>query len=417
MEFFIVYSLLAAALGLFMAWGIGANDVANAMGTSIGSKVLSLRQAIIVAAIFEFLGAVLAGGQVTETIRSGIIDTPAAAVAPELLLRGMLAALAAAGTWLLIATSRGWPVSTTHAIVGAIIGFAVVGMGAGAVHWPVVGAIAASWVVSPILGGLIAFLLFTSVRGLILNKPDPLHRARLIVPFYMFLGGFVVALMTLLKGLKNIGLDLTAAQALLLALAAGLVVSMIGIFFIRRIPDPPDHDHEQQHRQVEKVFAVLMVLTACAIAFAHGSNDVANAVGPLAAIISIIENGKVTPNSNVPLWILLLGGIGIVIGLATYGRHVIATIGKRITHLTPSRGFAAELAAASTVVLASGGGLPVSTTQILVGAVLGVGFARGIAAINLNVVRSIFLSWAITLPAGAALATVYFYLFRLLPGV
>jgi len=417
MEFFIVYSLLAAALGLFMAWGIGANDVANAMGTSIGSKVLSLRQAIIVAAIFEFLGAVLAGGQVTETIRSGIIDTPVAAVAPELLLRGMLAALAAAGTWLLIATSRGWPVSTTHAIVGAIIGFAVVGMGAGAVHWPVVGAIAASWVVSPILGGLIAFLLFTSVRGLILNKPDPLHRARLIVPFYMFLGGFVVALMTLLKGLKNIGLDLTAAQALLLALAAGLVVSMIGIFFIRRIPDPPDHDHEQQHRQVEKVFAVLMVLTACAIAFAHGSNDVANAVGPLAAIISIIENGKVTPNSNVPLWILLLGGIGIVIGLATYGRHVIATIGKRITHLTPSRGFAAELAAASTVVLASGGGLPVSTTQILVGAVLGVGFARGIAAINLNVVRSIFLSWAITLPAGAALATVYFYLFRLLPGV
>src|SRR5699024_1135116 len=367
MEFFIVYSLLAAALGLFMAWGIGANDVANAMGTSIGSKVLSLRQAIIVAAIFEFLGAVLAGGQVTETIRSGIIDTPAAAVAPELLLRGMLAALAAAGTWLLIATSRGWPVSTTHAIVGAIIGFAVVGMGAGAVHWPVVGAIAASWVVSPILGGLIAFLLFTSVRGLILNKPDPLHRARLIVPFYMFLGGFVVALMTLLKGLKNIGLDLTAAQALLLALAAGLVVSMIGIFFIRRIPDPPDHDHEQQHRQVEKVFAVLMVLTACAIAFDHGSNDVANAVGPLAAIISIIENGKVTPNSNVPLWILLLGGIGIVIGLATYGRHVIATIGKRITHLTPSRGFAAELAAASTVVLASGGGLPVSTTQILVG--------------------------------------------------
>lgn len=416
MEYFVLYCVLAGALGLFMAWGIGANDVANAMATSIGSRVLTLKQAVIVAAIFEFLGAVLAGGEVTSTVRKGMIDSELMAGDPQLLIAGMLAALAAAGTWLMLATRAGWPVSTTHSIVGAIIGFAVVGIGFDAVHWDKVSTIVASWVVSPVIAGVLAFILFTTVRSLILETREPLRNARRYVPFYMFLGGALITLVTLLKGLKHIGLEMSMMQAYVLAGIMGLVIMFVGIFFIRRIPTPEENDREKQFQAVERVFAVLMVLTACAMAFAHGSNDVANAIGPVAAILSTASTGSVLQQSPIPLWVLLLGGIGIVAGLATYGRKVIATVGEQITHLTPSRGFAAELAAAGTVVMASGTGLPISTTQTLVGAVLGVGFARGIAAINLGVVRSIFFSWVITLPAGAALAAMFFFLFRLLPG-
>lgn len=416
MEYFVLYSLMAAALGLFMAWGIGANDVANAMATSIGSRVLTLKQAVFVAAIFEFLGAILAGGEVTSTVRKGMIDTELLAGDPQMLIAGMLAALAAAGTWLMVATHAGWPVSTTHSIVGAIIGFAVVGIGFDAVHWDKVTTIVASWIVSPVIAGVLAFILFTTVRTLILETRDPLRNARRYVPFYMFLGGALITLVTLLKGLVHVGLHLTMLQSYAIATIVGLIITAIGIFFIRRIATPDEDDREKQFQAVERVFAVLMVLTACAMAFAHGSNDVANAVGPVAAILSTAKTGSVLQQSPIPLWVLLLGGIGIVAGLATLGRKVIATVGEQITHLTPSRGFAAELAAAGTVVLASGTGLPISTTQTLVGAVLGVGFARGIAAINLGVVRSIFFSWVITLPAGAALAAMFFFLFRLLPG-
>jgi len=416
MEYFVLYTLMAAALGLFMAWGIGANDVANAMATSIGSRVLTMRQAVLVAAIFEFLGAVLAGGEVTSTVRKGMIDTELLVGDPQLLIAGMLAALAAAGTWLMLATRAGWPVSTTHSIVGAIIGFAVVGIGFDAVHWEKVSAIVASWVVSPIIAGVLAFILFTTVRRLILETTEPLQNARRYVPFYMFLGGTLITLVTLLKGLKHVGLNLSMVESYSLAAFVGLIITVIGIYFIRRIPTPAENDREKQFQAVERVFAVLMVLTACAMAFAHGSNDVANAVGPVAAILSTAKTGSVLQQSPIPVWVLLLGGVGIVFGLATYGRKVIATVGHQITHLTPSRGFAAEMAAAGTVVMASGTGLPISTTQTLVGAVLGVGFARGIAAINLGVVRSIFFSWVITLPAGAGLAAMFFYIFRLLPG-
>lgn len=416
MEYYLLYVLLAAGLGLFMAWGIGANDVANAMATSIGSRVLTLRQAVVIAAIFEFLGAVLAGGEVTSTVRKGIVDSQLLVGDPQMLIAGMLAALASAGTWLMLATRAGWPVSTTHSIVGAIIGFAVVGIGVDAVHWQQVTTIVASWVVSPIIAGAIAFLLFNSVRRLILETREPLQNARRYVPMYMFLGGALITLVTLTKGLKHIGLPLSMAESYVVATGVGFLIMLAGIFFIRRIPTPPENDREQQFVAVERVFAVLMVLTACSMAFAHGSNDVANAVGPVAAILSTASTGSVLQQSSVPLWVLLLGGVGIVIGLATYGRFVIATVGEQITHLTPSRGFAAEMAAAATVVMASGTGLPISTTQTLVGAVLGVGFARGIAAINLGVVRSIFFSWIITLPAGAGLAAMFFYLFRLLPG-
>jgi PiT family inorganic phosphate transporter len=412
MEFSLWYLGLAAAFGLFMAWGIGANDVANAMATSVGSKALTIKQAILVAAVFEFAGAFLAGGQVTSTIRKGIIDASSVESNPELLIFGMLAALLAAAVWLLIASRKGWPVSTTHSIVGAIVGFAAVGIGVESVHWSKVGAIAASWVVSPMLSGVLAFLIFMSVQKLILGTDDPLKNARKYVPVYIFAVGFILALVTLLKGLKHIGLDLSTGESIWVAVASGFITMFIGIAAIKRIKINPDEDVDFRFTNVEKIFGVLMVFTACGMAFAHGSNDVANAVGPVAAIVSIVKTGAVAQESALATWILLLGAVGIVLGLATYGWRVIRTVGKNITELTPSRGFAAELAAASTVVIASGTGIPVSTTHTLVGAVLGVGIARGIGALNLRVVRNIMLSWVITLPAGGILAIVFFFLLK-----
>ena len=392
-----------------MAWGIGANDVANAMGTSVGARALTLAQAILVACIFEFAGAYLAGGEVTSTIRKGIIDPNLLQDSPDLLVFGMMAALLAAGTWLLIASSRGWPVSTTHSIVGAIVGFAAVGISVDAVSWSKVGSIVSSWVVSPLMSGTIAFIIFLSVQKLILNTNKPFENAKKYVPGYMFLVGFVIAMVTLLKGLKHIGLSLTFGESLTYSIAIGFGIALIGTFFLRKIENTTQQRGDVTFDGVEKVFAVLMVFTACAMAFAHGSNDVANAVGPLAAIASVVQSGgEIAAKSSMPWWILLLGATGIVAGLATLGYKVIETVGRNITELTPSRGFAAELAAATTVVLASGTGLPISTTHTLVGAVLGVGLARGLSAVDFSVVGRIIVSWVVTLPVGAGLSILFF---------
>jgi PiT family inorganic phosphate transporter len=407
-----IYIVLAALFGIFMAWGIGANDVANAMATSVGSKALTIKQAILVAAIFEFLGAVLAGGEVTSTIRKGIVDTELLSDSPELLIYGMLAALLAAGTWLLIASHRGWPVSTTHSIVGAIVGFSAVGIGVDAVQWGKVGTIVMSWVVSPLTAGFIAYVIYQSVLWLILRREDPLERAKRYVPVYMFLAGFTITLVTILKGLKHVGLEISIRDAYLLATGIAVAIAIFGAVIIRRIEPDPKAEKSQHFYTVERVFGVLMVVTACGMAFAHGSNDVANAIGPLAAVVSVAQNGAVLAKAAVPMWILMLGGVGIVIGLATYGIRVISTVVKKITQLTPSRGFAAELAAATTIVIASGTGIPISTTHTLVGAVLGVGLARGIEAIDLRVVARIFVSWVVTIPAGAFLAIMFFFLFK-----
>jgi PiT family inorganic phosphate transporter len=383
------------------------------MGTSVGAKALTIKQAICIAMVFEFAGAYLAGGEVTSTIRKGMIEMDAINAQPELLIFGMMSALLAAGIWLLIATQLGWPVSTTHTIVGAIVGFAAVGIGMDAVKWDKIGTIVISWVASPLLSGTIAFAIFRSVQRLILNTDNPFANAQKYVPVYMFLTGFAISMVTFVKGLKHIGLELSYLESGLWAALAGLVVAVIGKVLLVRVS--PDNDAEEHNRfiQVEKLFAILMVFTACAMAFAHGSNDVANAVGPLAAIVSVINSGGVIAQKSVlPPWILLLGAGGIVFGLITLGYKVIATIGKKITELTPSRGFSAELAAATTVVLASGTGIPVSTTHTLVGAVLGVGLARGVGAIDLRVVGTIFTSWVITLPAGAFLSIIFFYIFK-----
>ncbi len=412
MEHAEIFIILACIFGFFMAWGVGANDVANAMGTSVGSKAVTIKQAFIIAAVFEFAGAYLAGGEVTKTIRKGMIDAQMLSGTPELVVYGMMAALLAAGIWLLVASRAGWPVSTTHSIVGAIVGFAAVGIGMDAVNWGKVGTIVMSWVISPALSGVIAYWLFVSVQRLILDTKEPLENAKRYVPYYIFLVGFIIALVTLFKGLKHVGLHLSTLESYGVAAIIGALVMAIGIVLIKRLKFDPSADRDFHFANVEKVFGVLMIFTACAMAFAHGSNDVANAVGPLAAVVGIAESGEVAQKSIMPSWILLLGGVGIVIGLVTYGHKVIATVGTGITELTPSRGFAATLAAATTVVIASGTGLPISTTHTLVGAVLGVGLARGIASLDLKVVRTIFLSWIVTLPAGAILAICFFFMFK-----
>lgn len=412
-----IFLILACLFGFFMAWGIGANDVANAMGTSVGSRALTITQAILIAMVFEFLGAYLAGGEVTATIRKGIIDADVMQDNPELMVYGMLSALLAAGTWLMIASIKGWPVSTTHSIVGAIVGFAAVGISVDAIHWGKVGSIVASWVVSPLMAGTISYCLFISVKHFILDTDNPFQRAKRFIPVYMWIVGFMMSMVTLLKGLKHVGLDLDLglgsafANAIPVSAAIGLLVAAFGALLLRGIKEVPDEFN--RFGSVERVFAVLMVFTACSMAFAHGSNDVANAVGPLAAVVSTVQSGgEIAAKSAMPWWILLVGALGIVIGLATYGWRVITTVGRKITELTPSRGFAAELGAASTVVIASATGLPISTTHTLVGAILGVGFARGIGALNLRTIGSIFMSWLITLPAGALLAIIFFFIFK-----
>jgi PiT family inorganic phosphate transporter len=421
MEFFTEYGtiliIIAALVGFFMAWGVGANDVANAMGTSVGSKALTIKQAIFIAMIFEFAGAYLAGGEVTSTIRKGIVDSAIFIDRPNDLVFGMLSALLAAGCWLMVASFMGWPVSTTHSIVGAIVGFAAVGVSVDAVNWGKVSTIVASWLVSPVMAGTISFLLFRSVQRLILLQDDPFTKAKRYIPIYMFFVGFLIAMVTILKGLKHVfkdnGTSLSFLESAGIASIAGIIVAIIGSFLLTRIKRDVSLEEGNRFANVERVFAVLMIFTACSMAFAHGSNDVANAVGPLAAVVSIVgSGGDIAANTVMPPWILLLGGGGIVVGLATYGFKVMGTIGRKITELTPSRGFAAELGAAATVVIASGTGLPISTTHTLVGAVLGVGLARGIGALNLRMVGSIFLSWLVTLPAGAGLCIIFFFMFK-----
>ena len=405
-----VFLILAIIFGLYMTWGIGANDLANAMGTSVGAGAVTIKQAICIAIIFEFAGAVLAGGHVTGTIRKGIIDPSAIVNSPEILVYGMLASLLAAAFWLMIASWKGWPVSTTHSIVGALIGFAIVGIGPDAVKWGKVGSVVASWLISPAVGGTISFLLVISTRKLIFDTSNPLKNAKRYAPAYVFLVGFIISLVTMFKGLKHLQINLSVVQSFGVAICFGLLTAGIGWYFISKIEEDREADRDFHFASVEKVFAPMMLFTACAMAFAHGSNDVANGIGPLAAVVSIVSSGgEVMQKSALPLWVLLLGGGGIVLGLITLGYRVMLTVGRKITELTPSRGFCAELAAATTVVLASRTGLPVSTTHILVGAVLGVGLARGIGALDLRVVFNIIISWVVTLPAGGIMAMLFFF--------
>lgn len=414
---------MAIGFGFYMAWSIGANDAANAMGTSVGSKAITFKEAVVIAAIFEFSGAILAGGGVADTMRKGIVD-PAlfaelalfpAGNGAEFFIWGMMASLIAAAVWLHIAAYLGWPVSTTHSIVGAISGFGMVAVGVGNVEWFGLMKIAASWLTSPFIGGVLAFLVFTIIRKFIIDAKDPNKGIRIWSPILAFPVFTVLSLMIFVKGFKNIqdkieGWGIGMVETIGISAVVGVIASLILVFFLRNIRVAVDATSEEKHRTIEKVFRYLQTITACFVAFAHGSNDVANSVGPLAAIVNTIEAGDVITKVPVPTWVLALGGVGIVVGLATYGYKVIETIGTKITEITPTRGFAAEFGAASTILVGSSLGIPLSTTHTVVGAVIGVGFARGINALDLSIIWNILKSWLYTIPFTAVLSIILYYL-------
>lgn len=406
--------VLAGIVGFYMAWNIGANDVANAMGTSVGSGALTLQGAIIVAAIFEFGGAMLVGGSVTNTIKDGIVDVAAVGGDPSVFAVGMTCCLLAAALWLNLASARGWPVSTTHSIVGAVMGFGIIAGGFDAVAWSQMGFIAASWVVSPCLGGVIAFALFRILQRYVLEQTHPVKALRYFGPVMVFPIFFVLTLAMLFKGLKPLNLNFSLEASMTGAAGVGIISMMLAFpTFGALAIDGAELRYGDALFRVEKIFMALQIMTACFVAFAHGSNDVANAIGPLAGVFGALR-GNVEAAVSVPIWIMLLGGVGIVVGLATYGYKVIGTVGNEITELTPSRGFTAEFAAAVTIVAASKLGLPVSTTHTLIGAVIGVGFARTSGSINKGVIKGIVASWLITVPFTAVLTAMIFFLARYL---
>lgn len=469
MEVEVILKIIVLVVGFYMAWNIGANDVSNAMGTSVGSGALTIKRAVFLAAIFEFSGAFFVGSSVSETMQKGLIDTSLFLTDPTLLILGMLGALLGTSIWLQIASYFGWPVSTTHAIVGAILGFGALVGGLDAVRWEEVSSIAISWVISPVVSGIIAYLIFSVLQRKILYAMSPVDATRRLMPGLMGIVFGTFSLSLIFNGLKNINLDISFPAALGISIAIAAFAAVIAYLYFRKVhPErvacsisttPPsaiisldkalkhlqrvqvstyNETHDQvskilaqvrdissnlrtesgfssrtsDYQIVEKMFVWLQILSACFVAFAHGANDVANAVGPVAAVLDIIKNGAITDTSLVPTWLLVLGGVGIVIGLATWGWRVIETVGKKITELTPTRGFCAEFGAATTILIASKLGMPISTTHCLVGAVLGVGLARGIRAINLNILKEIVLSWIITLPTSALMSIIFFYILK-----
>lgn len=421
--------ILVVVAGFYMAWSIGANDVANAMGTSVGSGALTLRKAVFIAAILEFSGAFFFGSHVSETIQHKIIDSSAFASAPLLLACGMLSALIGAGIWMQIATYFGWPVSTTHSIIGAVVGFGIVGGGLEAVYWENVFTIAFSWILSPLLGGLLGFLLFSLLRQVVFFSPNPALAAKRIAPVFVFIVSLILSLIIFLDGIERLSLDLSTHKGVILSLALSAFMSFLSYVYIHyKLPNissvalaPLSGEDEEslaathaEYALVEKIFAKLQIMTACMMAFAHGANDVANAIGPLSAAIMLIRYNTVTAIQPIPSWVLAIGGAGIVVGLATWGWRVIETIGKKITLLTPTRGFTAEFGAAAVIAVASRLGMPISTTHTLVGAVIGVGLARGIGSLDMSTTRNILISWFITVPTGAVLAIItYFVLVKI----
>ncbi|KTC82406.1 inorganic phosphate transporter [Legionella cherrii] len=417
MDYSIIYLVIAVILCFMMTWGVGANDLANVMSTTMGSKAVTVKQAMLIAIIFEFAGAFLGGTGVTETMRDGIINSSQLSGQPLILIEGMLGVLLACTIWMNLASYLGVPVSITNALVGSMVGFGTIVLGPQAIHWNQVSRIAISWVTSPMISGITAFILFTSIQQTIFVKSNPLTKAKLYIPIYLFLIGSILSFITVFKGLNHFHIHLNFKQNLAVTLATSIIITIIGMIFIKRIPEHHRIRRRERFIQVEKYFAVLMAMTACAMAFAHGSNDVALAVGPLSIIHSLVMDSHQTFNANnYPAWIILLGVVGVVTGLLMYGRKVIETVGSAITALTPSRAFAATLSAATTVVVATSTGIPVSATQTLVGAVLGVGLARGIGALNLIVIRNIFMSWVLTLPAASILTILAYKLLHFFLG-
>jgi PiT family inorganic phosphate transporter len=392
--------------GFYMAWNIGANDVANSMASAVGAKAITIRQAVFIAGILNVVGAVFIGSHVTNTIRKGIVSTDILAD-PQVALIGALSALLAAALWVSFATWKSLPVSTTHSIVGAMIGFGIMAGGFSVINWAKLAAVVMSWIISPVFSLVISFLMFKTIVKLILIKKDAFDRALRLSPVFIGLAAFVVVLSFLFKTPLGKNLSMDTWTALLVALILGGLVGYAGKAFIKKFTD------RDEDNGTELVFRKIQIGTSCYVALAQGANDVANAIGPLAVIYFLVNTGTVGAKVPVPVWLLLFGGVGIACGIGMAGHRVMETIGTKITTLTNTRGFAVDFAAASTVLLASKMGLPVSTTHAAVGGVLGVGLAGGIEAVNFRIVLQIMLYWVLTVPAAAVTSMIIFKVLQL----
>jgi len=400
----------ASAIGFYMAWSIGANDVANSMATAVGAKAITFKQAVIIAGLLNFLGAVLLGPQVVETVKGGIIKT-SIITNPQVLLIGFISSLLAAAIWVTLSTWKEMPISTTHSVIGALIGFGLIAGGFASVQWGMVGSVALSWLLSPVFGCILAFLIFKIIVKLIFARDDPVRAARYVGPIIMGFTAFLIMSSLLLKTSlsKMMGIS-SDATALLISFFCLVLVSCVGIYYFRNIQAKSKEDYAT----VEGIFRKLQIVTSCYVAFAHGANDVANAIGPVAAIIPLASTGEMDPTAQIPLYLLMIGGIGITIGCLTWGKKVMKTVGGRITSLTNTRGFSVDFGAATTVLVASKLGLPISTSHTVVGAVIGVGLARGLEAIDLGIIKKITASWLLTLPIAAGTSISIFLLISLI---
>ena len=403
-EYYIL--IVGYIFGFYMAWNIGANDVANSMASAVGAKAITIRQAIFIAGILNVVGAVFIGSHVTNTIRKGIVSTDILAD-PHVALLGALSALLAAALWVSFATWRSLPVSTTHSIVGAMIGFGIMAGGFAVINWAKLVAVVMSWIISPVFSLTIAFVMFKAIVKLIMVKKDAFARALRLSPAFIGLAGFVVVLSFLFKTPLGKTLSIDGWTALLVAIIVGGLIGYAGQVALKRFITVEESDGSEQ------VFRKIQIGTSCYVALAQGANDVANAIGPLAVIYFLVNTGSVGAKVPVPVWLLLFGGIGIACGIGMAGHRVMETIGTKITTLTNTRGFSVDFAAASTVLIASKLGLPVSTTHAAVGGVLGVGLAGGIEAVNFRIVLQIMLYWVLTVPAAAITSMIIFNILQL----
>jgi PiT family inorganic phosphate transporter len=398
--------IIGYIFGFYMAWNIGANDVANSMASAVGAKAITIRQAIFIAGILNIVGAVFIGGHVTQTIRQGIVSTDILAD-PHLALIGALSALLAAALWVSFATWKSLPVSTTHSIVGAMIGFGIMAGGFSVIKWGKLGAVVLSWVISPVFAMVIGFLMFKIIVKFILSKDDPFAQAFKLAPYFISIALFVVILSFLFKTPLGKSLAIGTPMALLVALVLSIALGFLAVKLLRKFIKRTNLTGE------EEIFRKIQIGTSCYVALAQGANDVANAIGPLAVIYFLVKTGGVGDKVPVPVFLLLFGGIGIACGIGMAGHRVMDTIGRKITILTNTRGFSVDFAAATTVMVASKLGLPVSTTHAAVGGVMGVGLARGIEAVNFRIIFQIILYWILTVPAAAITSMVIFKILQL----
>jgi PiT family inorganic phosphate transporter len=385
-----------------MAWSIGANDVANSMATAVGSKAITFKQAVIIAGILNFVGAVFVGPHVAETIKGKIINVDL--ISPEILLFGFISSLLAAAIWVTLSTWKEMPISTTHSIIGAMMGFGLIAGGVSLVNWMKIGSVAASWVLSPLAGCVLAFIVFKIIIKLIFASENPVDSAKIIGPFLIGITALLISSSLLLETSLGDRLNISDYDGLLISAFVAVFIAIIGIVLLRKIEAKSTEDY----KTVEGIFRKLQVITCCYVAFSHGANDVANAIGPVAGIIPLASTGEINPTAQIPIALLALGGVGIAIGCITWGRRVMETVGKKITNLNHTRGFSVEFAAATTVLVASKLGLPISTSHTVVGAVIGVGLARGLEAVDITVIKKIIASWILTLPVAALTSVVIF---------